>query len=296
MPDRSLFRSWWLPYALVLPQILIVFTFFYWPVLRGLWWSFTLEEPFGGGSIFVGLRNFRNLLDNPEYHQSIRVTAVFVGTSTALALGAGLVLAFVADRNIKGLSLFRPLLIWPYAVAAPAAAIAFQFILNPNVGYAAAINAVAGWRIWNPDLDGLDAMLMIIVCAVWKNVAYNFLFLLAGLQALPSRLIEAAALDGAGALRRFRDIQLPLLTPTVFFLLVINITDFFTDSFGIVHVMTGGGPGGSTNLMVYKIFEDGFVGLDLSGSAAQSLVLMAIVIVLTILQFRLLERRIHYAS
>ena len=296
MPNRSIFASSWLPYLLVLPQILIVFVFFYWPTLRGLWWSFTLEQPFGGGSIFVGLQNFKALFANPEYHQSIRVTGIFVGVCTALALAIGLVLAFFADRGLRGTKLFRPLLIWPYAVAAPAAAIAFQFILHPTVGYAASLNAMAGWRIWNPDLDSFDALVMIIICAVWKSVPYNFLFLLAGLQALPATLAEAAAIDGAGPMRRFWDIQLPLLGPTVFFLLVVNVTDFFTDSFGIVHVMTGGGPGGSTNVMVHKIYADGFIGLDLSGSAAQSLILMAIVIVLTILQFWLLERRVHYTS
>jgi len=295
MLKRSVFASPWLPYLLVLPQLLIVFVFFYWPTIKGLWWSFTLEEPFGGGSVFVGLQNFTRLLSSPEYHRSIEVTAIFVGVSTVLALTAGIVLALFADRGLKGLSAYRTFLIWPYAVAAPAAAMAFQFIFNPNVGYAAALNELVGSRVWNPSLDGWDAMLLIILCAVWKNVAYNFLFLLAGLQALPRMVIEAAAMDGARPLRRFREIQLPLLTPMIFFLLVINITDFFTDSFGIVDVMTRGGPGGATNLMVYKIYQDGFVGLDLSASAAQSMVLMAIIILLTIAQFRVLERRVQYA-
>ena len=296
MPNRSVFGSSWLPYLLVLPQLLIVFIFFYWPTIRGLWWSFTIEQPFGGGSVFVGLENFTLLFSNPEYHQSIRVTAIFVTACTALAMCAGLTLAFMADRNLKGTRFMRPMLIWPYAVAAPAAAIAFHFIFNPAIGYAGVVNSIFGWKIWNPDLDGFDALILIIICAAWKSVAYNFLFLFAGFQALPNSLLEAAALDGSGPLRRFRDIQLPLLGPTLFFLMVVNVTDFFTDSFGIVHVMTGGGPGGSTNVMVHKIYADGFVGLDLSGSAAQSMILMAIVITLTILQFRLVERRVHYAG
>lgn len=287
------FQNKWLPLALLAPQLLIVFVFFYWPTAHALYWSFTLEQAFGGGSVWVGLQNIKAVLLSPEYRTSLLITMIFTLASAALALSAGLILATFADRVLKGRRLYRTGLIWPYAVAAPAVGAMFRFVFNPEVGIAKYLNSfIPG--IWNPAIDGLDAMIMVILAAAWQSTAYNFIFFLAGMQAIPKSFTEAAAIDGAGPWRRFRDIILPLLSPTFFFLAVVNITDQFTISFGIIKVMTQGGPGGATNTLVYKIYRDGFVGLDLSGSAAQSVLLMLLIILLTVFQFRYIERRVHY--
>ena len=293
MTKRALFRGKWLPVTLLAPQMLIIFIFFYWPSAQAMYWSFTLERPFGGGAVWVGLDNLRNILNSAEYRNSITVTLIFSAATTALAMAAGLILAIATDRGLRGMRQGRIALIWPYAVAAPAAALAFQFVFHPSVGIFSYLNDVAPGT-WSPRTLGTHAMIMVIVCAAWKQTAYNFLFFLAALQAVPKSIIEAGAVDGAGPLRRVKDLILPMMTPTIFFLLIINITEAFTDSFGIIHVMTQGGPGGATNLMVYKIYADGFIGLDLSGSAAQSLILMVLVILLTAIQFRFIERRVHY--
>lgn len=295
MLKRATFGNRYLPFILIAPQALIIFVFFYWPTGEALYWSFTLEQAFGGGSTFVGLDNFRWVFSSPEYLQSIIASIIFSVATTALSMGMALLLALFADRGIKGLKGYRIGIIWPYAVAAPAAAMAFQFVFHPTVGIFSYITQINP-DFWNPTLYGPHAMAMIILCQAWKQVAYNFIFFLAGMQSIPSSLHEAAAMDGASVLRRMRDIIFPLLAPTFFFLLVINITDSFTDSFGIVNVMTQGGPGGATNLMVFKIYRDGFLGLDLSGAAAQSIVLMVLVITLTVVQFRFIERRIHYTG
>ena len=233
------------------------------------------------------------ILSDDRYWHSVRVSVIYAAATTALAMGMALFLALFADRQLTGYKLYRVGLIWPYAIAAPAVGLSFRFIFNPAAGIMSYVNQV--WPgFWDPNLNGTHAMIMVIIAGSWKQVAYSFIFFLAGLQAIPRSLIEAGAMDGSSFLRRVRDIQLPLLAPTFFFLLVINITDSFTDSFGIVDTMTTGGPARATNLMVYKIYEDGFRGLDYSGAAAQSIILMLLVIALTFFQFKYIERRVHY--
>ncbi|WP_027054065.1 carbohydrate ABC transporter permease [Mesorhizobium erdmanii] len=293
MEKRVTFSSWTIGILFAVPQLLLIFTFFYWPAGQAVYWSLTLQQPWGGGNIWVGLDNFRSILANADYWNSITASLVFAGISTGLAMFIALVLAALTDRQLAGSRLYRVVLIWPYGIAAPALALAFRFILAPEAGFLSVINRI--WPgIWDPGLDGADAMASIIVAFSWKYVGYNFIFFLAAFQAIPRSLIEAAAMDGSGVIRRFWDIQFPLITPTIFFLLVINITESFQDSFGIVDIMTSGGPANATNLMVYKIYSDGFKGLDYSGAAAQSIILMLLIIVLTIFQFRFIERRVHY--
>ncbi|TPK81394.1 MULTISPECIES: sugar ABC transporter permease [unclassified Mesorhizobium] len=293
MEKRVTFSRSTIGILFAVPQLLLIFTFFYWPAGQAVYWSLTLQQPWGGGNIWVGLDNFRSILANADYWNSITASLVFAGISTGLAMFIALVLAALTDRQLAGSRLYRVVLIWPYGIAAPALAMAFRFILAPEAGFMAVLNQV--WPgFWDPGLDGADAMASIIVAFSWKYVGYNFIFFLAAFQAIPRSLIEAAAMDGSGVVRRFWDIQFPLITPTIFFLLVINITESFQDSFGIVDIMTSGGPANATNLMVYKIYSDGFKGLDYSGAAAQSIILMLLIIVLTIFQFRFIERRVHY--
>lgn len=290
---RTFFKNNWIAAALVAPQLLIIFVFFYWPTAQALYWAFTLEQPWGGGNQWVGLENFQAIIEDEYYWNSVLVSVVFAFFSTLLSMGMALVLALAADRQLDGYRVYRVGLIWPYAVAAPAVGLAFRFIFNPSAGLLSHLNAI--WPgIWDPIMNGDHALAMVIFAGAWKQVAYNFIFFLAGLQAIPRSLTEASAMDGAGVLRRVRDIQLPLLAPTAFFLLVINITDSFTDSFGIVDTMTAGGPARATDLLVFKIYEDGFRGLDYSGAAAQSIILMVLVMALTFFQFRYIERRVHY--
>jgi sn-glycerol 3-phosphate transport system permease protein len=293
MEKRVTFGSWTIGILFAVPQLLLIFTFFYWPAGQAVYWSLTLQQPWGGGNIWVGLDNFRSILSNADYWNSITASLVFAGISTGLAMFVGLVLAALTDRQLTGSRFYRVVLIWPYGIAAPALAMAFRFILAPEAGFMAVVNQV--WPgFWDPGLDGTDAVASIIIAFSWKYVGYNFIFFLAAFQAIPRSLIEAAAMDGSGVIRRFWDIQFPLITPTIFFLLVINITESFQDSFGIVDIMTSGGPANATNLMVYKIYSDGFKGLDYSGAAAQSIILMVLIVVLTIFQFRFIERRVHY--
>ncbi len=291
---RAYFKNNWIAALVVAPQLLIIFVFFYWPTSQALYWAFTLEQPWGGGNTWVGFENFQTILADDRYWDSVWVSIVYALATTALAMGMALVLALFADRQLRGYKFFRVGLIWPYAVAAPAVGLAFRFIFNPSAGVASYLN-YAFPEIWNPIMNGDHALFMVVIAGSWKQVSYSFIFFLAGLQSIPRGLIEASAMDGARPLRRMFDIQLPLLTPTFFFLLVINITDSFTDSFGIVDTMTSGGPARATDLMVYKIYEDGFRGLDYSGAAAQSIILMLLVILLTFVQFRYIERRVHYS-
>jgi sn-glycerol 3-phosphate transport system permease protein len=293
MERRAGFSGLWLAALLILPQLLLVFVFFYWPAGEALWWAFTTQPPFGGTNQWVGWQNFRQLLADPVYWNSVRVSILFAGLSTALSLSAGLLLAVMVDRQLPGYTVYRLGYFVPYAIAAPAVGLAFRFIFAPDAGFVSAINQ---WfpDLWNPALDGWDALILIVLANSWKMAAYSFIFFLAGLQAIPRSLIEAGAMDGARVLRRLRDIQLPLLAPTLFFLLVINITETFVDSFGIVDITTGGGPARATDLMVYKIYSDGFKGLDYSLAAAQSIILMILVVGLTFVQFRYIERRVHY--
>ncbi|TBW41199.1 ABC transporter permease subunit [Siculibacillus lacustris] len=293
MEKRATYRQWWIGIGFAIPQIVLIFTFFYWPAGQAVYWSLTLQQPWGGGNIWVGLDNFREILSDPNYWASVWRSIVFAGFSTAIAMICALLLAVCVDRELTGSRLYRVVLIWPYGIAAPALALAFRFMLAPQAGLIAFVNDV--WPgIWDPGLNGTDAMISVIAAFSWKYVGYDFIFFLSALQSIPRSHIEAAALDGAGVLRRLVDIQLPLLTPTVFFLLVIDITESFQDSFGIVDIMTAGGPARATELMVYKIYFDGFRGLDYSGAAAQSIILMILIMGLTILQFRFIERRVHY--
>lgn len=293
MEHRYHFKTLWLGILLVVPQAVLVLTFFYWPTGAALFWAFTLEQPWGGGNQFVGLENFEAILGDSFYWASVARSLVFALCSAGLAMAIALVMALFVDHQLRGYAYYRTALVWPFAVAAPAAAVAFRYVFAPEAGVSSALNQIYP-NLWNPAMNGTHAMIMIIVAYSWKYFAYNFIFFLAGLQAIPRALIEAGAMDGAGVLRRMRDIQLPLLTPTFFFLLVINLTDSFVDSFGIVDITTEGGPAKATELMVYKIYFDGFKGLDYSGAAAQSIVLMLLVMGLTVVQFRYIERRIHY--
>lgn len=290
---RAYFKFSWVALALVAPQLLVIFVFFYWPTIQALYWAFTLEQPWGGGNTWVGLDNFSKVLSDPYYWASVRVSVLYALATTALAMSMALILAVFADRQLAGYRVHRVALIWPYAVAAPAVGLAFRFVFNANAGILSYLNTIAP-DLWDPSQSAWQAVLTIVVAGAWKQVAYSFIFFLAALQSIPRSLTEAAAMDGARPFRRIFDLQLPLLTPTLFFLLVINITDSFTDSFGIVDTLTGGGPFRATDLMVYKIYSDGFRGFDYSGAAAQSIVLMVLVMALTFVQFRWIERRVHY--
>ena len=293
MEKRVRFQSRWLPYALVAPQIAITVIFFFWPALQALYQSFLIQDAFGASTEFVWFDNFKDLFQNQAYLDSFRTTAIFSIAVAALGLSIALVLAVFADRVMRGANVYKTLLILPYAVAPAVAAVLWLFLFSPTIG------VVAHWlqRMgvdWNPLLDGNDALILVIVAAVWKQISYNFLFFLAGLQSIPKSLIEAAAIDGAGPVKRFFTIVFPLLSPTAFFLLVVNIVYAFFDTFAIVDAATGGGPAQATSILVYKVYHDGFKGLDLGGSAAQSVVLMAIVITLTVVQFRFVERKVQY--
>ncbi len=290
---RAHFKFSWIAVALLAPQLLVIFIFFYWPSVQALYWAFTLEQPWGGGNTWVGLQNFQNILSDPTYWGSVRVSVIYALATTAVAMGMALTLALFVDRQLTGYRAVRVGLIWPYAVAAPAVGLAFQFVFNPGAGVFSYINTISP-GLWDPSRYPLHAVLSIMIAGAWKQVAYSFIFFLAALQSIPRSLIEAAAMDGARPFRRMLDLQLPLLTPTVFFLIVINITDSFTDSFGIVDTLTGGGPFRATELMVFKIYADGFRCFDYSGAAAQSIILMLLVMALTFVQFRYVERRVHY--
>ena len=293
LEKRVTFSRRGLAFALVAPQIVITLVFFIWPASQALYQSVLLEDAFGLSSKFVWLDNFTGLFSDAIYLESFGRTILFSVATTSLSLCTALLLAAMADRIIKGATTYRTLVIWPYAIAPAVAGVLWFFMFNPSIGILAYFLKALGYD-WNHYLDGDDAMILIILAASWKQVSYNFLFFLAGLQAIPRSLIEAAAIDGAGPFKRFRTIVFPLLSPTTFFLLVVNIVYAFFDTFGIVHATTSGGPAQATTILVYKVFNDGFIGLDLGGSAAQSVVLMAIVIGLTVVQFRYIERKVAY--
>ena len=293
MEKRVIFNDRWLPYLLVAPQIIITLVFFFWPSGQMVWQSVLLEDAFGGNSKFVWFDNFVQLFSDPGYFASARVTLVFSSLVASIGLGVSLLLAVMADRVIRGAEAYRTFLVWPYAVAPAVAGVLWGFLFSPSVG-------VVVWLLrgigidFNYVLDGNQALLLIVLASVWNQVSYNFLFFLAGLQSIPRSLIEAAAIDGAGPGRRFWDIVFPLLSPTGFFLLVINIIFAFFYTFGVVASLTQGGPAKATEILVWKVYNDGFRGQDLGGSAAQSVILMLVVIVLTVVQFRFIERRVHY--
>jgi sn-glycerol 3-phosphate transport system permease protein len=293
MHKRVVFEERGLPYLLLAPQLLVTLVFFLWPAAQALVQSVQREDAFGLAREFVGLANFEALFADPSYLNSLRVTAVFCSAVAFLSLSVSLLLAAMADRAIRAASTYRTLLIWPYAVAPAVAAALWVFLFNPTVGIVAWLLRRQGVS-WNYLLDGNQAMLLVVLAAAWKQVSYNFLFFLAGLQAIPRSLIEAAAIDGAGPARRFWTIVFPLLSPTTFFLLIVNVVYAFFDTFGIIDAITLGGPVQATNILVYKVYKDGVLQLDLGGSAAQSVVLMIIVTALTVLQFRFVERRVHY--
>jgi sn-glycerol 3-phosphate transport system permease protein len=290
---RVRFKSWWLPWVLVAPQLVIVCVFFFWPAGQALLQSVLQEDAFGMRSEFVGLQNFTRLWNDATYLASFKTTALFSALVASLGLSISLMLAVMADRVVRGAGGYKTLLIWPYAVAPAVAGVLWLFMFAPSVGIVSFWLRAMGMD-WNHLLNSGHAMTLIVVAAVWKQISYNFLFFLAGLQSIPKSLIEAAAIDGAGPWRRFWSVQFPLLTPTTFFLLVINIVYAFFDTFAIVDAATSGGPGKDTAILVYKVYFDGFKALDLGGSAAQSVVLMVIVVALTVAQFRYVEKRVNY--
>jgi sn-glycerol 3-phosphate transport system permease protein len=279
--------------VLLAPQLAIILVFFYWPASQALFQSVFIQDAFGGNLEFVGLENFQALFADELYLQSFKVTAVFSVAVTAIGLSLSLALAYFADRAIRGALLFRTLLIVPYAVAPAIAGVLWVFLFNPSLGVVTHWLRSAGVD-WNHVLDGSQAMTLIVIAAVWKQISYNFIFFLAGLQSIPKSLIEAAAIDGAGAWRTFRSVIFPLLSPTTFFLLVVNVVYAFFDTFAIVDATTSGGPAKATEILVYKVFLDGFKSLDIGSSAAQSVILMSIVLVLTVAQFRYVEGRVKY--
>jgi len=290
---RVLFRSRWLPWALVAPQLLIVGVFFFWPAGQALYNSLLQQDAFGTSREFVGMENFTRLWHDESYLESFKTTAVFSLLVAVLGLSISMLLAVMADRVVRGAGFYKTLLIWPYAVAPAVAGVLWLFMFAPSIGIVSFWLRAAGVD-WNHLLNGTHAMTLIVLAAVWKQVSYNFLFFLAGLQSIPKSLVEAAAIDGAGPWRRFWTVQFPLLTPTTFFLLVINIVYAFFETFAIVDAATHGGPGKDTAILVYKVYYDGFKALDLGGSAAQSVVLMVIVVTLTVVQFRYVEKRVNY--
>jgi sn-glycerol 3-phosphate transport system permease protein len=290
---RVVFRNRVLPYVLVAPQMIITLVFFIWPAGQMLVQSVLLQDAFGLSTQFVGLENFARLFADPYYLNAFRVTVIFSSATAGLALGAGLLFAVMADRVVRGAAGYRTLLMTPYAIAPVVAGVLWLFMFDPTVGVVAHGLRRVGYT-WNHQLNGAQALVLVILAAAWKQISYNFLFFLAGLQAIPKAVIEAAAIDGAGPGRRFWRIVFPLLSPTTFFLVVVNLVYAFFDTFGIIHAVTSGGPAKATETLVYRVFNDGFIGLDFGGSAAQSAVLMAIVIALTVIQFRYIERRVVY--
>jgi len=293
MEKRVVFQSRWLPFALVAPQLAITLVFFFWPASQALYWSMLIQDAFAAKTQFVWFDNFRDLFTDPHYLASFKVTAVFSVLVTVTGLAIALLFAVLADRVIRASKLYQMLLIWPYAVAAAVAAVLWVFLLNPTLGILTHVMRGLGYD-WNYLLNPGQALALIVIAAVWKQISYNFLFFLAGLQSIPRSLIEAAAIDGAGPARRFWTVVFPLLSPTTFFLLVVNVVYAFFDTFAIVDAATSGGPVQATSILVFKVYQDGVQALDLGGSAAQSVVLMAIVIALTVVQFRFIERKVQY--
>ena len=293
MEKRVVFRSAWLPYALLAPQIAVTLVFFFWPAVQAVWYSFQLQDAFGERTQFVGLANFAALFRDANYLHSFGITALFSALVAGLGIAIALLLATMANRVIRGALGYRTLLIWPYAVAPAVAGVLWAFLFAPSVGIITYALRRAGYN-WDWVLQADQAMALVVIASVWKQISYNFLFFLAGLQSIPRSLIEAAAIDGAGPMRRFWTIVFPLLSPATFFLLVVNIVYAFFDTFGVIDATTQGGPAGATQILVYKVYYDGVKAADLGGSSAQSVVLMAIVIALTAIQFRFVERKVQY--
>jgi len=293
MEKRAIFGGRWLPYALIAPQIAITLIFFFWPASQAVWQSFLLQDAFGLSTDFVWFENYQLLFAQPEYYRAMGTTIVFSVAVTTLSLSIALLLAVQADKAIRGAGAYKTLLIWPYAVAPAIAGVLWLFMFHPSLGLVA--RGIKNLGVdWNPLLNGAHAMTLVILAATWKQISYNFLFFLAGLQSIPRSVLEAASIDGASQMRRFWTIVFPLLSPTAFFLLVVNIVYVFFGTFGIIDAVTGGGPAKATETLVYKVFQDGKLGGDLGGSAAQSVILMIMVIGMTAVQFRYIERKVHY--
>lgn len=293
MEKRVVFRSRWLPYVLVAPQIVITLVFFFWPAGQALYQSLLRQDAFGINLEFVGLENFRDLFNDPTYLGSFQTTAVFAIGVALVGLGTSLALAYFADRALRGATFYKTLLIWPYAIAPAVAGVLWSFLFNPSLGIVSFVIRKMGVD-WNFVLNGGQALTLVVIIAAWKQISYNFLFFLAGLQSIPKSLIEAAAIDGAGPWKRFWSIVFPLLSPTTFFLMVVNVVYAFFDTFAIIDSVTQGGPFKATETLVFKVYQDGVRGLDIGGSAAQSVILMGLVIMLTIVQFRYVERKVQY--
>ncbi|NBS72462.1 MAG: sn-glycerol-3-phosphate ABC transporter permease UgpA [Betaproteobacteria bacterium] len=290
---RVFYRNAWLPWVLIAPQATIIVIFFFWPAAQALIQSLQQSDAFGTSVEWVGLENFVNLWNDDTYLESFKTTAIFSIWVAVMGISLSMLLAYFADRVTRGSTFYRTLLIWPYAVAPAVAGVVWLFLFSPSIGVVS--YALNQWGFqWNALLNSQHAMALVVMAAVWKQISYNFLFFLAGLQSIPKSLIEAAAIDGAGPWHRFWTIQFPLLSPTSFFLLVLNVVYAFFDTFGIIDAATKGGPGKDTAILVYKVYFDGFKALDLGGSAAQSVVLMVIVISLTVVQFRYVEKKVNY--
>jgi sn-glycerol 3-phosphate transport system permease protein len=293
MQKQSVFHSRLLPFILLIPQVTIVLIFFYWPAAQAVWQSFLLQDAFGLSTTFVAFENYTELFSQPEYFNAIVRTFAFSAAIGGASLSIALLLAVMADKPLRGGAIYRTLLIWPYAVAPAIAGVLWIFMLHPSLGVLA--RGLRGMGIdWNPLLNGNHAVILVVAAATWKQISYNFLFFLAGLQAIPKSVLEAAAIDGAKPMRRFWTVTFPLLTPTIFFLIVVNVVYAFFDTFGIIDAMTGGGPAKATETLVYKVYLDGLLGGNLGSSAAQSVILMVIVIGLTAIQFRYIERKVTY--
>ncbi len=293
MQKYAYFKGSLFPYLLLGPQLIIIVVFFYWPVSQAVWQSFLIQDAFGTSTQFVWGENYERLFAEPNYYRALATTLLFSSLVAALSLGISLLLAVQADKQIKGGGIYRTLLIWPYAVAPAVAGVLWLFMFQPSLGMVSKLLRSYGLD-WNPLLNGNHAMALVVMAATWKQISYNFLFFLAGLQSIPKSVIEAAAIDGARPARRFWTIVFPLLSPTTFFLLVVNIVYVFFDTFGIIDAVTGGGPAKATETLVYKVFSDGKLGADLGGSAAQSVILLGMVVILTAIQFKFIERKVNY--
>jgi sn-glycerol 3-phosphate transport system permease protein len=290
---RTIFRNQLLPYVLLFPQLAVTAIFFIWPAVQAFVQSFQREDAFGLKTTFVGFENYTALFGNPDYINSLRVTVVFSIGVLVLSLGLGLLFAVAVDRVIKGAGTYTTLLVWPYAVAPAVGGVMWWFLFNPTIGILPYLLGFAGYD-WNHSLNPTDAMILVVIAASWNQISYNFLFFVAGLQSIPRSLVEAAAIDGAGPVKRFFTIVLPLLSPTTFFLAVVNLVYAMFNTFPVIHATTGGNPAQATNILVFKVYNDGFIGLNLGSSSAQSVILMIIVIALTVIQFQWIERRVAY--
>jgi sn-glycerol 3-phosphate transport system permease protein len=293
MGKRVFFNHKAFPYLLLAPQLLITLVFFFWPAGQAIWQSFFIESAFGGDAQFVGFENYVALFNDSEYYQSFSITLIFSSLVASIGLVVALILALMANRVVKFATSYKTLIIWPYAVAPAVVGVLWVFMFSPSIGTLAVYLSQLGIS-WNPRLNAADAMILVVMASIWKQISYNFLFFLAGLQAIPRSLIEAAAIDGAGPWKRFWSIVFPLLSPTTFFLFVINMVYAFFDTFAIIDVTTQGGPGSSTNTLVYNVYKTAFRSFDYGSSGAQSVLLLIIVIMLTVLQFRYIDRKVNY--